>query len=230
VRWSEWASSSIAVVTLLMIPVAALAAYTNTSSVVDGAGSQSTGGSYGNVSAVAQPGAVGIARNGGLVNYSGFLNTISLRPALDTDGDGLIDEFDPDNDNDALEDAEEIGGNTFSPVTVTDVNDSDTDGDGALDGEESVAGTDPTDADALLTIIAVQEATNGVEITWLARSNRTYEVRWNTDLTNAGGFTSMDTVTVTDVASAPWYVVTNTYVDTVHSAATNGFYRVLVQP
>jgi hypothetical protein len=215
---------------LLLTAAPGYGALTNTSQVVDGAGAWSSGGTYSNVNAVAQPGGVSISRNGSMINYAGFLNTVALRPALDTDGDGIINEYDPDNDGDDLEDSEELSGSEFSPTTVTDLNDADSDDDGMSDGEESVAGTDPLDVNALLAITAVTDLTNGTQISWLARSNKTYEVLWRTSLTNAGDYTSMDTVTVSAVAAGPWYVVTNAYDDLTHSTVSNGFYRILVQP
>jgi len=61
---------------------------------------------------------------------------------LDTDGDGLPDYADDDNDNDNLSDHEELA------IENTDPNDRDTDNDALEDGEEvHVYGTDPTRTD-----------------------------------------------------------------------------------
>lgn len=206
-------------------------AVTNSSSVVDGAGAWAAGGSYSNVNAVAQPGGVTVSQGGAFVNYAGFLNTIALRPGLDTDGDGVPDEFDVDNDDDGLADTDELVGSEFDPGTVTDLNDADSDDDGMTDGAEATAGTDPMSGNVLLRITAVDDATNGTMVTWLARSNRTYEVWYAPDIAGAGGFVPVATVLVSAAAPPPWYVVTNAYLDAGASGTTNcGFYRVLVQP
>ena len=60
---------------------------------------------------------------------------------IDTDGDGILDTFDEDDDNDGLTDAEEV--DEFG----TDPHDVDTDDDGLTDGEEEDLGTDPNDVD-----------------------------------------------------------------------------------
>jgi hypothetical protein len=45
---------------------------------------------------------------------------------------------------------------SLAPATVTDVNAMDSDGDGASDGQESVAGSNPLDAEALLELVWIQ--------------------------------------------------------------------------
>ena len=54
-----------------------------------------------------------IGRNGALFSFL-------MDPARDNDGDGIADEDDPDDDNDALKDVREILGDMFSPTTATD--------------------------------------------------------------------------------------------------------------
>ncbi|MCX6879613.1 MAG: VWA domain-containing protein [Verrucomicrobia bacterium] len=61
-------------------------------------------------------------------------------PGADTDGDGIPDATDPDDDNDGLTDVDEIN------FLHTDSKHQDTDGDGYTDGEEKAAGTDPLNA------------------------------------------------------------------------------------
>lgn len=74
---------------------------------------------------------------------------------IDTDGDGLPDVCDPDDDNDGLTDAEEL-------ILGTDPLDPDTDGDGVNDGVEVLAGTDPLDP--LDTPGAVIDLTTGTVV------------------------------------------------------------------
>ena len=202
--------------------------HTNTSHALDGAGQWSTGGLLSNITAVAQSGGVTMSSGGALWNQAGFLNTFVLKPGLDTDMDGLADEADTDNDNDALTDGIELDGSGFSPATATDPNTPDSDGDGALDGAEATAGTDPSDPDAFLRFVSVYGKPDFVQLGWLARSNKTYRLMTASALTNA--FTNLlAEVTVHADATAPWYVVTNCYDDTALTA-TNQFYKVLVVP
>ena len=48
------------------------------------------------------------SRDGRFANYSGFLASVLMRPMLDTDGDGLCNELDGDNDTDGLPDGDEL--------------------------------------------------------------------------------------------------------------------------
>jgi hypothetical protein len=202
---------------LLAGSLVAFAQYTNKSSVLDGSGTMASGGTFTNISAAGQPGGIAVATGGGYVNQAGFLNTFLLKPALDTDKDGIPNEADMDNDNDGLLDEAEMAGSSFIPVTVTDLNAADSDGDGIPDGAEAVAGTNPMDADAMLEIVRI--ARGGIaDIAWVARSNKTYRVLYSATpmqpVTNVLG-----TVTASGFANAPWYVLTNTITDA--SGATN---------
>lgn len=204
------------------------AQYTNKSSVLDGSGATSSGGGYTNISAAGQPGGITTSSGGGYVNQAGFLNTFALKPALDTDGDGLADELDQDNDNDGLADAAEIEGAGFNPATATLVNLADTDGDGQLDGWEAVAGTDPTDANAILEITTITNVGGSRAVAWVARSNKTYRLLRSDDgllpPTNV-----VATVTPTAFAAAPWYVLTNLTADA-GAASNRVFYAVQPLP
>ena len=217
---------------LVLLAPCARAAYTNISHVVDGSGRWTTGGAaFSNITAIAQPGGTGISTNGTVWNQAGFLNTFVLRPGLDTDGDGLADEVDPDNDSDSLMDGAEIAGSSFSPATSTDPNDADSDDDGATDGAEAGAETDPLDATANLRIVAINVITNGVEVSWVARSNKTYRIMGERDLTAASAFSNrIDQVLAAGAASPPWYVMTNLYTDTTTTRTNVHFYRIEVVP
>ena len=90
-----------------------------------------------------------------------FQPSVCRLDPTDSDGDGLTnvferrvgtDPFDPDSDNDGLNDAEEIADGdpvVFEPGSDTDPLDGDTDDDGIADGEELVAGTDGVVTDPL---------------------------------------------------------------------------------
>ncbi|MBU1909513.1 MAG: thrombospondin type 3 repeat-containing protein, partial [Verrucomicrobia bacterium] len=159
------------------------AQYRQLSTVHDGSGTMSTntvllsGVDYRHVSAAGQPGGIFTSTNGTLVNYAGFLQAVDIkRPDLDTDGDGVIDELSTDNDGDTLTDQEEVEGSEFDPATVTLVNNPDTDGDSVPDGEESTAGTDPTDEDAFLQITAFRDAGGDKVLWWTARDGKQYSI------------------------------------------------------
>lgn len=190
----------------------ATAQYSNVSTCLDGAGDRSSGGSYSNISAVAQPGGIAVSSSGDLVNYAGFLNTFSLQPGLDTDGDGLENEADADNDADQLSDIAEIEGSEFDPVTASNPNLADTDDDGIPDGGEAVAGTNPDDPDSLLHITAINNNAGNKEITYIAREGKSYKIR-GTGRTFPQETVEIGSQTEGVPVSGDWGMRTNVYVD-----------------
>ena len=70
--------------------------------------------------------------------------TFAKLPPNDSDGDGIIDSLDPDDDNDGLDDDVEL-------TLGTDPKNPDTDGDGVPDGQELGDGSDPLDPGSVLT-------------------------------------------------------------------------------
>lgn len=203
-------------------------AYRTTVSVLDAAGRFAGAGTLTNLSAAGQPGGIQRSTAGGLVNQAGFLNTFCLRAALDTDVDGLPDEADADNDNDGLDDESEFQGASFNPWVPTAINRADTDEDGATDGEEAVAQTDPTDAKANLAIVRIRAVGTVVNVAWRARGGKTYDV-----LKTEGSSYSCPTQAVATTNSVggawPWFVITNDFNDAV-SATNGGFYGIRIAP
>ncbi len=205
---------AVCILAISLIACMASAQYTNKSTCLDGAGDWSTGGNYTNISAIAQPGGIGVSSGGGMVNYAGFLNTFSLKPNQDTDGDGLDDEADADNDNDGLQDIDEVAGDLFSPGTPTDHNLADTDGDGVGDGDEVAAQTDPTDTNGFLRITSIDRgAGTDKELQWVARSNVTYRIRYENSDMPGRPTQVLGTTTVTTEGTGAWQVATGAYTD-----------------
>lgn len=197
-----------------------------TSSVLDGMGTRSTGGSYTHIGAGGQPGGIATSQGGSFYNQAGFLNTFFLKPHLDTDGNGIPDEADWDNDGDLLADLDEILGNQFDPTTPTNPNLWDTDGNGVSDYDEMIAGTDPTNPDATFEVIRIASVGGGQDVGWVARGGKTYVVHARTNLLT-GALTPIATNTAVG-GIAPWYVVTNAVVDA--TSVQSEIYAVEVRP
>jgi hypothetical protein len=217
---------SIAAALLLAGAADALAQLTNRSSVHNGMGGRSTGGPLTHVGAGAQPGGIAVSSGGSFVNQAGFLNTFFLKPALDSDGDGIPDEIDPDNDNDQLPDQTELLGSSFSPISPTDPNVADTDGDGMSDYAEMIGGSNPTDTNAHLRFTWIAHAGGSQLVEWTARGNneRIYVVK-----VRGGSYAQPDVVIWSNTVAggaAPWY---ETIATNIHAVTTNAqFYSVEV--
>lgn len=205
-----------------------LAQITSPSAVVDGGGNFSTNITYQHFSAIGQGGPVGFNDSAANINYSGFLNTFLLAPDQDTDADGVSDENDPDDDNDALRDTTEIAGIAFNPQTGTDPFLADSDSDGAADGVESVAGTNPLDPASLLAILfASTDGTNDI-VEWQSRGGKTYDVVQAASVDSLSvAPTVVDTVTASG-GIGPWFETTTTTTNA--AAGAEAYYGVSVQP
>jgi hypothetical protein len=225
-----------ALCTLLLLTAwygTALGQLTQVASVMNGFGGRSSGGTYTHLGAGAQPGGVGTSYEngpanyqGGQINRAGFLNTFVFAPGLDANQNGIPDELDPDNDGDGLWDHWELSGEQFSPLTPTDPNLADTDGNNISDYEESIAGTDPNNPDAGLIIIDLENTGANREVTWTARGNneRIYVVRALDSNYDATPSTVIWSNTVGG-GLAPWFETTETIAD---PATTSRFYAIEV--
>ena len=204
---SRWVFVLASVLSLFAVVPAANAMPDQECSVLDAAGSRTTGGSLIHVSAVGQPGAVTVSEGGTFTHYGGFLSCITFFPGLDTDGDGLADELDPDNDNDGLTDLAEVSGGAFMPATATDINDADSDDDGVSDGAEAAAMTNPQDANAFFGITLITAGGGPVNVEWTARSGKSYNLYGLDDLMLSGSAVLISNVTAVG-GSAPWFETT----------------------
>lgn len=219
-----------AIATMLLVSFVAIGATNQTSSVLDAAGRRSAGGALELISAAGQPGGIRVSSAGTLVNWAGFLNTFSLQPGLDTDGDGLANEVDLDNDNDTVADEDEITGVVYAGPGTTDPNDADSDGDSASDGHEAAAGSDPNDATMYLRItdVACGSALSEVTVVWQAQGGRSYAVHSLDTMHASRPGTHLGNVTAVG-GTGPWFAVHTNLVDSM-GAVTSRFYYVRLLP
>ncbi|HBA86139.1 MAG TPA: hypothetical protein DCZ95_18815 [Verrucomicrobia bacterium] len=233
------ASWAVSMLFLVVHSTAFAQTYRNLSTVQDGSGVMSTnavilsdGRAYTNVSASGQPGGVAISSNpsAGLTNYAGFLQAVDIkRPDL-RDRYGNPYELTPDNDADGLSDLTEVTGTNFNPVTATDVNQADTDNDGVSDWAESVAGTNPTNSDAFLEILAFNRSGTDKVLQWSARDGKSYRIRYSETVGFQSPTNILGTSVVNDLtAPAPWYPTVGSYTNA--GLYSNRYYVIeVIQP
>jgi hypothetical protein len=194
----------------------------------------SSGGNHSNLSftgvgVVGQGTPLGFTYNSAIDSYNGFLQSYVDRPDLDNDADGIADENDTDDDDDGLTDLSEVTGSSFDPATRTDPLAADSDGDGSSDGNESIAGTNPQDADSELVILGLVLEGGQEVIEWKSRQGKTYDVLRATSVFELG--TSPETSeVVTVIGGGMGLFLETTTTSTNLNTGTMMFYGVKVKP
>lgn len=148
-----------------------------------GGGGWQGGGGLSLDSAIAQPCPVATQTADGLAFTLGVLAPPDSAAAeTDTDGDGLPDSIDPDDDNDGLTDEEEgvLGTNPLDP---------DTDHDSQNDYVEvRITHTSPTDPADYLHLTAILPVGADASISWPSETSVLYRLERSSDLAAPGGW------------------------------------------
>jgi len=118
-----------------------------------------------------------------------------------------------DSDADGIPDAWEL--QYFGSLTRS--MEVDSDNDGQINRFEYLAGTNPTNRASRFELGRVAKTTNDVIVNWNTCTNRVYSVLWTSNLTAAFE-------TIGENIEFPL----NSYTDTLHSAASCGFYKIKV--
>lgn len=154
----------------------ALWAFTNDVGAMHGCGGVSSNTSHRSVGRLTSLSAEGLGESGSHWVRVGMLASFLLNPNLDLDGDGIPDEDDWDDDGDGLRDVDELAGAAFSPASPSNPLDADSDGDGASDGQEAAAGTNPGDRNVGFRITNLEQRPGAMVVTWRGREGFSYDL------------------------------------------------------
>jgi hypothetical protein len=148
----------------------------DTTGMLNGGSGVCSNGAFSSTGAVGLCCPVGQSASSSLWVHAGMLASFLLDPNLDHDGDAVPDEDDWDDDDDGLRDADELTGSAFSPSAPSNPFERDSDGDGAADGQEAAAGTNPSNAMSAFRITDVRQEGTAFVITWQGREGVSYDL------------------------------------------------------
>lgn len=156
--------------------------------------------------------------------HAGFIQDFDGQ-ALDTDLDGIPNFLDTDDDNDGILDTDEWGGNQFDPPIATDPLNPDSDGDGATDREEMIAGTNPMDANHLLAIESVEFVPPSyARVRFNAREGRFYDIHRNSDIVGVRNASAFDSIYYNGPGAGTWKTGMVEVLDFVPPTTSNAYY------
>ncbi len=155
----------------------------------------------------------------GAANATVRIRDLRFVYALDSDGDGIGDDI-------------ETGTGVFLSEydTGTDPMQADTDHDGASDGDEVLASTDPGDSTDVFKILWAEASTSSVVLQWSAKAGLTYRVEAAPQLTGSwidapSGIGLEEQSERTALSDGILQ-----YLDATDISRTNGFYRIRLSP
>jgi Bacterial TSP3 repeat len=160
-----------------------------------------------------------LAANGRTVVFQSFASDLVAGDFNDRRDLFVLTLGDVDSEPDGMDDDWEVAffGNLSHDGTA------DTDGDGATDLQEFLAGTDPTNANSVFRVLTIQSAGGGTKtLLWSGNSTRSYRAEFKDDLTVATWTALTGTIS--------WNGTTASISDPTAGSATNRYYRVLRLP
>ena len=115
-----------------------------------------------------------------LASATAFVQTDTIRPGADTDGDGIADAYE----------FTYTSPHSLAVLTAT----GDADGDGESDVQEYLANTNPRDPNSALRITTFNTVSTAFSLTWTSNATRRYRIENKTDLLAAAWTLTLDNI------------------------------------